>query len=214
MPTATEQKALAFVAIVILLGGAARVVRAGALAPPTPTSAEEQALARQAFAANSSAFDRRSAKAEKRQKVPRMSLKRRYDGAQTIAGVAGVPLSDVRPGAPEWRSPATRTPFRSGGIASRPTGRSRSHRPGHGGGDRDRGSPSDRPGTGQTDRGQPGLAWSLWFSVRVAAGSGDWRRHHRPSGYARHLLQPDASLGRLRPRRRRPAAVPERRVRL
>jgi hypothetical protein len=111
MPTATEQKALAFVAIVILLGGAARVVRAGALAPPTPTSAEEQALARQAFAANSSAFDRRSAKAEKRPKLPKLSLKRRYDGAQTIAGVAGVPLSDVRPGTPELPSGPVRNGF-------------------------------------------------------------------------------------------------------
>ena len=51
MATPSEQKALAFVAMVVLLGGVVRVVRAGA--PPDPSSAEQQALARQAVAAES-----------------------------------------------------------------------------------------------------------------------------------------------------------------
>jgi competence protein ComEA len=55
MPTPAEQKALAFVALVVLLGGTVRIVRGGALGPPTPTAAEQQALARQSFAAGSSA---------------------------------------------------------------------------------------------------------------------------------------------------------------
>src|SRR5215207_7335496 len=53
MPTPSEQKALAFAAVVILLGGAVRVVRAGAT--PSPTPMEQQALARQASAAESAA---------------------------------------------------------------------------------------------------------------------------------------------------------------
>jgi competence protein ComEA len=55
MPTPAEQKALAFVALVILIGGTVRVVRGGALGPSTPTAAEQLALARQSFAASSSA---------------------------------------------------------------------------------------------------------------------------------------------------------------
>ena len=53
MPTPSEQKALAFVAIVILLGGAVRVVRANASA--APSSDEQQALAAQASAVDSAA---------------------------------------------------------------------------------------------------------------------------------------------------------------
>jgi competence protein ComEA len=55
MPTPAEQKALAFVALVVLIGGTVRIVRGGALAPSTPTAAEQQALARQSYAASSSA---------------------------------------------------------------------------------------------------------------------------------------------------------------
>jgi competence protein ComEA len=55
MPTPAEQKALAFVALVVLIGGAVRIVRGGVLGPSTPTAAEQQALARQSFAASSSA---------------------------------------------------------------------------------------------------------------------------------------------------------------
>ncbi len=53
MPTPSEQKALTFVAIIVLLGGAVRVVRAGAT--PGPSTLEQQALARQATAVDSAA---------------------------------------------------------------------------------------------------------------------------------------------------------------
>jgi hypothetical protein len=74
MPTPAEQKALAFVALVVLLGGAVRVVRGGILDHPTPTLPEQQALARQAYSANSSAVSRTADKAGKSRKgrlVPR-----------------------------------------------------------------------------------------------------------------------------------------------
>lgn len=60
MPTPAEQKALAFVALMVLLGGAVRVVRSGTLAPSQPSADEQQALARQTFAANSSATSRQT----------------------------------------------------------------------------------------------------------------------------------------------------------
>jgi DNA uptake protein ComE-like DNA-binding protein len=111
MPTPSEQKALVFVAIVILLGGAARIVRAGALAAPQPTPAEQQGLGRQAFAASSTAAAQRSAKGGRQ---PRGATQRAWRGARavdTVAGVAGVPFSNVRPGrvpaAPWPAAPAT-----------------------------------------------------------------------------------------------------------
>ena len=103
MPTPSEHKALAFVAIVILLAGAVRVVRAGALASADPTPLEQQGLARQAFAASSAAVDQRAAKearASKSKKQPRMSLGRRDAGVKIVGGVASVPPSDVRPDRP------------------------------------------------------------------------------------------------------------------
>jgi competence protein ComEA len=100
MPTPSEQKALAFVSIVVLLAGAARVLRAGAILPSAPTSSEQQALARQAFAANSSATVQHDAKTQRGVKGVRLARKRRDDGAKTVAGVASVPFSDVRPGSP------------------------------------------------------------------------------------------------------------------
>ena len=69
MPTPSEQKALAFVAIVILLGGAVRVLRAGSSAPPT--SLEQQALARQATAADSAKLGERHRKTSRRGKSAR-----------------------------------------------------------------------------------------------------------------------------------------------
>src|SRR5687768_1083407 len=51
MPTPSAQKALTFVAIIVLLGGAVRVVRAGS--SPDPSAMEQQALARQATAVES-----------------------------------------------------------------------------------------------------------------------------------------------------------------
>lgn len=88
MPTPSEQKALAFVAFVILVGGAARVVRAGAA--PVPTPLEQQALARQASATDSAA---RAAlpKSGKRKKV---SLRVSKDTVpKVIGGVATVPVN-------------------------------------------------------------------------------------------------------------------------
>ena len=81
MPTPAEQKALAFLSFVVLLGGAVRVVRAGALSPQSATPAEQQALARQAAAANSSAVldrDRKTPKGRKAGKSPRI----RYVGSK------------------------------------------------------------------------------------------------------------------------------------
>lgn len=106
MPTPSEQKALVFVAIVILLGGVARIVRAGALGPPPPTPAEQQGLRRQAFAASSTAVLQQASKGGRRAKAPRAGARRRRTTVDTVAGVAGVPFSDVRPG----RVPATPWP--------------------------------------------------------------------------------------------------------
>ena len=58
MPTPSEQKALSFVAMVVLLGGAVRVVRAGS--SPSPSTLEQQALARQATAVESAAASPRA----------------------------------------------------------------------------------------------------------------------------------------------------------
>ncbi|MEO6527666.1 MAG: ComEA family DNA-binding protein [Gemmatimonadaceae bacterium] len=94
MPTPSEQKALAFVAIVVLLGGAVRVVRAGSAAQPNPI--EQQALARQATAAESAASE---SKLKKRARTVRGA--RRRDGAPTVVGgVSSVPPSVARPGLP------------------------------------------------------------------------------------------------------------------
>lgn len=98
MPTPSEQKALAFVAIVILLGGAVRVVRAGAAAPPA--AHEQQALARQALAVDSAATRqtgrnaKRRGSGSKRDTVPRV-----------IGGVASVPPSFARPDRPYSHTP-------------------------------------------------------------------------------------------------------------
>jgi competence protein ComEA len=86
MPTPSEQKALAFVALVVLLGGVVRVVRGGGLATPTPTPEEQQALARQTFAANSSAVEHRVS-------VPRKGRKARRVTQVGRDSVAGIPTS-------------------------------------------------------------------------------------------------------------------------
>src|SRR5215212_7330622 len=83
MPTPSEQKALAFVAIVVLLGGAVRAVRAGS--PPAPTPLEQQALAHQASAAESAAAAQR---APKRRGV-RIARPKRGAGPREIGGVVG-----------------------------------------------------------------------------------------------------------------------------
>lgn len=110
MPTASEQKALAFVAIVILLGGVVRVRRARALEPAMPSVAEQQALARQSFSANSLATDRRAAKQGKRRSGPRASS-RPKDAVRVVGGVESVPFADARPGSPSGELPGWRNGF-------------------------------------------------------------------------------------------------------
>jgi DNA uptake protein ComE-like DNA-binding protein len=110
MPTQSEQKALAFVAIAVLLAGVVRVVRAGGPAAE-PTKAEQQGIARQAFAANSAAVAQQSAKdarksatKTKKAKGPRfVAPKGRDTVTQIVGGVASVPWNDPRQG------PSTRT---------------------------------------------------------------------------------------------------------
>ena len=91
MPTPAEQKALAFVALVILLGGAVRVVRAvrgGALELAGATATGQEALDRQARSADSAAAadrERMGARGRNRAKGAR---KRRDDGAISTTGVA------------------------------------------------------------------------------------------------------------------------------
>jgi len=105
MPTQSEQKALAFVALVVLLAGVVRVVKAGGPAAE-PTRAEQQGIARQAFAANSAAVAERAAKDARKQsgkgkkaKSPRYVAPRGRDTVpKTVAGVASIPWNDPRPG--------------------------------------------------------------------------------------------------------------------
>jgi competence protein ComEA len=86
VPTPSEQKALAFVAIVVLLGGAVRAVRAGA--PPVSTPLEQQALARQATAAESAAATQKGAK----RRGIRLARPKKGAGPHEVGGVVGVPL--------------------------------------------------------------------------------------------------------------------------
>ncbi|MDB4893503.1 MAG: hypothetical protein JWL61_5358 [Gemmatimonadetes bacterium] len=98
MPTSSEQKALAFIAIVILLGGAVRVVRAGSASHAT--AGEQQAIARQATAADSAA-SKRKPKGSKR-----TSRRDAHDTVPTVvAGVATVPPSYARPDRPYDHTP-------------------------------------------------------------------------------------------------------------
>lgn len=110
MPTQSEQKALAFVAIVVLLAGVVRVVKAGG--PAGTTQEQQQGLARQSFAANSAAVAQRAAKdararghspkSETREKGkgsggPRFVAPKRRDAApNVVGGVASVPWDDRR----------------------------------------------------------------------------------------------------------------------
>jgi competence protein ComEA len=85
MPTPAEQKALAFVALVIVLGGAVRVLRAGALAAPSAGPAEQQALARQTFSAGSAAAAAHERVGPKGAAPARGARKRRDAGAKKSA---------------------------------------------------------------------------------------------------------------------------------
>ncbi|MDQ6878176.1 MAG: helix-hairpin-helix domain-containing protein [Candidatus Dormibacteraeota bacterium] len=82
MPTPAEQKALAFVALVILLGGAVRIVRGGILDRPSPTLGEQQALARQTYSASSSAVLRSTEPAGKSRRGRKMARESRDSGAE------------------------------------------------------------------------------------------------------------------------------------
>ena len=86
MATPSEQKALAFVAMIVLLGGVVRVVRAGA--PPNPTAVQQQALARQASAAESAAGVSKG----RAPRGLRVARPRKGSGQPTVVGgVASVP---------------------------------------------------------------------------------------------------------------------------
>jgi len=93
MPTPSEQKALAFVAMVVLLGGAVRIVRTGSA--PSATPLEQQALARQTTAADS------AADASPRARKTRARTRRSSRGSEptVIGGVSSVP-SAGSPNAP------------------------------------------------------------------------------------------------------------------
>ena len=92
MPTPSEQKALAFVAIVVVLGGAGRVVSAGST--PAPTPMEQQALARQATAAESAAAASRPRKGAKRGRSAKSGSSR----PTVVGGLAGAPARFDRSG--------------------------------------------------------------------------------------------------------------------
>ncbi|MEO8334707.1 MAG: ComEA family DNA-binding protein [bacterium] len=100
MPTSSEQKALAFIAIVILLGGAVRVVRAGSAT--NPTVGEQQAIARQATAADSAAASKHRSKDAKRTTSKRAA---RNTVPNVVGGVASVPPTFARPDRPYDHTP-------------------------------------------------------------------------------------------------------------
>jgi DNA uptake protein ComE-like DNA-binding protein len=92
MATPSEQKALAFVAMIVLLGGVVRVVRAGA--PPNASLVEQQALARQASSADSAA-----AVPKGRKTRAKGSGRQRKAASEptVIGGVASVPPGSPSP---------------------------------------------------------------------------------------------------------------------
>jgi competence protein ComEA len=115
MPTPSEQKALAFVAIVILLGGAVRVLRAGAAAPPTP--AEQQGLAGQAAAADSAARGTRQSKGRSKRRPARSNTD---TFPHIVGGVASVPPTYARPDRPNDRTPYGAAPAPRGAPVPTP----------------------------------------------------------------------------------------------
>ena len=82
MPTPAEQKALAFLSLVVLLGGAVRIVRAGALGQPPTSPIDQQALARQATAASSLAVANQARKGTKGRKTTISAQRSRHAGAK------------------------------------------------------------------------------------------------------------------------------------
>lgn len=102
MPTPSEQKGLAFIAIVILLGGAVRVVRAGDT--PVATTAETEALAVQVSAASAAATSENNRRGKTRGRATVARL-RRDTVPKTVAGVASVPPFFARPNDPFSHTP-------------------------------------------------------------------------------------------------------------
>ncbi|HEX9484694.1 MAG TPA: ComEA family DNA-binding protein [Gemmatimonadaceae bacterium] len=101
MPTPSEQKALAFVAIVVLLGGTVRVLRANS--SPEPTVAEQQAVAAQAHAVEV------ASSSDKASRTGRRARSQRSRGRDTVpvvvGGVSSVAPSFARPDRPYAKSP-------------------------------------------------------------------------------------------------------------
>jgi competence protein ComEA len=92
MATPSEQKALAFLAMIVLLGGVVRVVRAGS--PAGPSASEQQAIARQAASADSAAASPTSGKSRAR----RPARPRKGKSEPTVVGgVASVPWGSAQP---------------------------------------------------------------------------------------------------------------------
>jgi competence protein ComEA len=91
MATPSEQKALAFLAMIVLLGGAVRVVRAGAPANASPV--EQQAIARQAASADSAAAAPKGRKARALRTRPRKGTSE----PTVVGGVASVPSGTASP---------------------------------------------------------------------------------------------------------------------
>ena len=88
MPTPSEQKALTFVAMIVLLGGAVRVVRAGS--SPSASAMERQALARQATAVESAAV---SSKARQQRAGGRASRGRKASADSARGGASAAARS-------------------------------------------------------------------------------------------------------------------------
>ncbi len=88
MPTPAEQKALAFVALVILLGGAVRVGRGSSASPSDPNADEVNALTRQTFAAESAGANTGSRTSSKRSSTSKRARKHRDDRAKNGGDVA------------------------------------------------------------------------------------------------------------------------------
>jgi competence protein ComEA len=143
MPTQSEQKALAFVAIVVLLAGVVRVVKAGGPAE-SPSQSQQQGLARQAFAANSAAVAQKAAKdarekgqksgvstspATKKAKAPRfVAPKGRDTVPNVVGGVSSVPWNDQRgfpPPAPRIDVAGQPADTVSAGLGGRRSGKGR-----------------------------------------------------------------------------------------
>jgi competence protein ComEA len=96
MATPSEQKALAFLAMIVLLGGVVRVVRAGS--PASPSASEQQAIARQAASADSAAASPKSRKTRSlRPARPRTGK----SDPTVVGGVASVPPGSAPPPQPQ-----------------------------------------------------------------------------------------------------------------